>query len=74
MKRYKVKILGLDCANCARELEEEIKKCELISDVSINFMMEVLSFECDEDKINDAIGLIKEIVKRCENDVKIEEI
>lgn len=74
MRRYKVKILGLDCANCARELEEEISKCELISDVSINFMMEILSFMCDEERIDEVIGLIRKIAKNSDSDVKIGEI
>lgn len=44
MKRYKFRIIGLDCANCANELEEEIRKCGLVQEVVISFMMETLSF------------------------------
>lgn len=46
MKNYKFKIEGLDCVNCANELEEALRKITLIDNVSINFMMESLVFSC----------------------------
>ena len=35
MQRYKIK--GIDCANCAKELEEEIGKLEGVSDCTLEF-------------------------------------
>lgn len=41
------KITGLDCANCARELEEEILKLEGVKEASVDFMAQKVYAECD---------------------------
>ena len=41
------KITGLDCANCARELEEEISKLEGVKEASVDFMAQKVYAECD---------------------------
>lgn len=74
MKDYKFKIEGLDCANCANELEESLRKIDLIENVSISFMMERLTFSCSEDNLNNALKQIKKTIKREEPDVTIEEV
>ncbi|HIT37943.1 MAG TPA: cation transporter [Candidatus Onthousia faecipullorum] len=74
MKDYKFKIEGLDCANCANELEESLRKIDLIENVSISFMMERLNFSCSEDNLNNALKQIKKTIKREEPDVTIEEV
>ena len=42
------KIIGLDCANCARELEEEIEKVEGVKEVTVDFMAQKVIVDCDE--------------------------
>ena len=42
------KIKGLDCANCAQELERCIKKIEGVQEASISFMAEKMIIEYDE--------------------------
>lgn len=74
MKDYKYKIEGLDCANCANELEESLRKIDLIENVSISFMMERLSFSCNKNNLNDALKQIKKVIRREEPDVSIEEV
>ena len=74
MKDYKYKIEGLDCANCANLLEESLRKIDLIENVSISFMMERLTFSCNEDNINDALKQIKKVIRREEPDVSIKEV
>ena len=74
MKNYKFKIEGLDCTNCASTLESEISKIEKINNVSISFMTEKLSFDCESENIDQAIKLVKKTIKREEPDVTIEEL
>lgn len=74
MKNYKFKIEGLDCANCANELESELRELDLISNVSISFMTEKLSFDCVEDNIDEVLEEIKKVIKKEEPDVSIEEM
>ena len=74
MKNYKFKIEGLDCAACANELEESLRKIDLIENVSISFMMERLTFSCNEDNLNTALKQIKKVIRREVPDVSIEEV
>lgn len=74
MKNYKFKIEGLDCANCANELESELRELDLINNVSISFMTEKLSFDCEENNIDKVLKEIKKVIKREEPDVSIEEM
>ncbi len=74
MKNYKFKIEGLDCANCANELESSLSEIDIISNVSISFMTEKLLFDCESENLDEAIKLIKKIIKRDEPDVTIEEL
>ena len=74
MKNYKFKIEGLDCAHCANELESELRELDLINNVSISFMTEKLSFDCEEDNIDEALKEIKKVIKKEEPDVFIEEM
>ena len=46
--KSKFKIKGLDCANCAAELERGIQKIENVKYASISFMAEKLVVECEE--------------------------
>ena len=45
----KYKILGLDCANCAREVEEAVKKYDQVDDASLSFMSETLTVKTKKD-------------------------
>ncbi len=74
MNNYKYKIEGLDCAACAGELESELNKIDLIKNVSISYMMQRLTFDCNESNLNDALKLIKKTIRREEPDVNIEEL
>ena len=71
--KYKFKIKGLDCANCAAELEREIKKINGIDDASISFMAEKLIIECEEALKESVLEEMKKVIKKEEPDVTIEE-
>lgn len=45
--KYKYKINGLDCANCAREVEEFLAKDKRLKNVVVNFNTAKLSFEAE---------------------------
>ena len=70
----KFKIKGLDCANCAAELERSIQKIEGISNASISFMTERMEIEFEEAKKEEIMKKMKKVIKREEPDVEIEEI
>ena len=47
---YQYRIVGIDCADCAAELAEEIRKIEGVLSADIHFMQQKLYFTCDEEK------------------------
>ncbi len=73
MKNYKFKIENLDCANCANELEGALKKIDAIEKVSISFMMQRLTFECEEERKEEALEKIRKVIKKEEPDIKLKE-
>ncbi|MCI8759619.1 MAG: heavy metal transporter [Clostridia bacterium] len=68
------KIKELDCANCATQLENSIRKIEGIQMVCINFMTEKMVLEYDNDNKEEIIKKVKKTIKKEEPNVKIEEI
>jgi len=71
MKRT-FKLIGLDCANCAAQLENAIQKIEGIESVSVSFIMGKLVVEYKEELEDEIIKKIKKVVKREEPDVDIQ--
>ena len=72
--KYKFKIKGLDCANCAAELEREIGKVEGITEVTISFMSERLTIECDEENKEEIMKKVQKVIKKEEPECTIKEV
>ncbi len=72
--KCKFKIKGLDCANCAAELEREIKKVEGIEEAVISFMTERMELEYDETRKEEILQKVKKLIKKEDPDVTLEEI
>ena len=70
----KFKIKGLDCANCAAELERALRKIEGIKNETISFMAERMELEYDENNEEEIIKKVKKVIKKEEPDVTIEKI
>ena len=59
-----IKICGLDCANCARELEEEISKIDGVLSASVDFMAQKVYADCDGatlEKVKDLCNHFEEV-------------
>jgi len=72
--KNKFKIKGIDCANCAAELERQINKVEGVDNASISFMSERLVIECEDSIKQDVLEKVKKVIKKEEPDVTIEEV
>ncbi len=72
--KSKFKIKGLDCANCAAELERVIQKIEGVESANISFMMQRMELEYDEMKKEEIMQKLKKVIQKEEPDVTIEEI
>ncbi|MBR3297444.1 MAG: cation transporter [Firmicutes bacterium] len=60
-KSYKMK--DVDCANCAAEMTEGIKKLPGVIDANVNFLTQKLSMELEEGV--DLGELMPKVVKTC---------
>ena len=56
------KMEDLDCANCARKMEDGIKKIEGVKDAKVNFIMQKFTLEADDDKFD---AVLQEAIKFC---------
>lgn len=71
--KLKFKIKGIDCANCAAELEREIQKIDGVGEASLSFMAERLVIQCDDLKKDEVIEKLVKLVKSEEPDAVLEE-
>lgn len=64
-----IKISGLDCANCARELEEELQKINGVISVTVDFMAQKVHCDCTD-------AALEKVVYCCAHfeEVKVEEV
>ena len=72
--KVKFKIKGIDCANCAAELERAIQKIDGVTEASLSFMTEKLGMEIEDDRKDEVLKNLKKVVKKEEPDCTIEEI
>ena len=72
--KVKFKIKGIDCANCALELERAIQKVDCVESATISFMAERMTLEIDEERKEEVIVKVNKVVKIEEPDVTLKEI
>ena len=59
-KTYKIEV---DCANCAKKMEEAAKKTNGIADATVNFMTLKMQVEFEEGA--DCKSVMQEVLKNC---------
>ena len=64
--KYKYNIKNLDCANCAKKIEETLNKDKNIKSASVNFAKQTVIVETN---ISDPFNYVKDIVEKIEPDV-----
>ena len=65
-----IQLSGLDCAACALELEEEIRRVRGVRSASVDFMKQRLSLECDDEE---TLEKVKRVASNFEEVKVIEE-
>ena len=69
-KQYKLD--EIDCANCARELQDELAKLEGVKSVSVNFMTQKMIVEFSEGQDPKAVmEQVRRNCKKVEDDCEI---
>ncbi len=67
IKTYKVS--NLDCANCAAKLERAVDKVDGVRSVSVNFFMQKITLEVDDDRFDAVIDEVRKVCKKIEPDM-----
>ena len=68
MNKYRYKINNLDCANCARKIEESLNKNKNFNNVKVNFNTMMISYETNK---NISIDNVNKLIKMVEPDAFI---
>ena len=68
--KYKYNIKNLDCANCAKKIEEKLNKDKNIKNTIVNFSASTVSVETDLEK---SFEYVKQIVSEVEPDAILSE-
>lgn len=56
------KMTDVDCANCARKMEDAIRKLEGVTAATVNFLTQKLTIEGDDARFDE---IVKQAVKCC---------
>ena len=67
MKKYEFILKDLDCANCAREIQEKLEKNPKLYNVNVNFAKLKLTYETDDVTVEE----VRKVVKEQEPDVEL---
>lgn len=70
-KSFKVK--GIDCANCAAKMEQNISKLPGVEKASVNYMTEKFTLTAADEKFDEVMEAAKALMKKLEPDWEIVE-
>lgn len=61
--KKKFKMDNIDCANCAMKMEEAIRKIDGVESANINFMLQKLTLEANEEDFEEIIKKARVAIK-----------
>ncbi len=62
---------NLDCANCAAKMESAIAKIDGVESVSISFLLEKITLEADESRLEEILKKAQKACKKVDADCRI---
>ncbi len=63
------KLMDLDCANCARKMEDAIRKLPGVTSATVSFMTQKLTIEAED--IDGIMKAVVKCIKRVEPDCEV---
>ncbi len=61
----------LDCANCARKMEDAIRKIEGVENVAVNFLTQKMTLQAEDSRFEEILQQAVKICRRVEPDCRI---
>ena len=68
------KLEGLDCANCAAKIENEVQRIPGVQEATVAFMTQKMTIVADDDKMDSIIEEATGIAKKVEGDITIKRL
>ena len=65
------RLIDLDCANCAAKMERGINKIKGVNSCSINFMMQKMVININDDIFDSVMDEVEKAIKKIEPDCKV---
>ena len=65
------KLEDLDCANCARKMEDAIKKLDGVTDATVSFPTPKMTVDADDARFDDIMKQVVKCCKKVEPDCRI---
>lgn len=66
-----IKLIDLDCANCATKIENSVKKIDGVTNASVSFMAQKMTLEAPDDKFAQVFDEAKKLIHKLEPDITI---
>lgn len=61
----------LDCANCARKMQEAICKLPGVTNATVNFLTQKMTLEADDDRFDEIVKAAAKCVKKVDPDCRV---
>lgn len=71
--RKTFKIENLDCANCAAEIENAIRKIDGVAEVSVSFMTQRMIIDAADEEFGRIMDEALKIIRKVEPDCEVSE-
>lgn len=69
--KKKFKMQDVDCAHCAAEMENNIRKLEGVNEVSISFMHQKMTIDADDARFDEIMAEAQKCVAKVDDNAKI---
>lgn len=69
-----LKLEGLDCANCAAKIENEVQRIPGVEEATVTFMTQKMTIVAPDDKIETIVEEATKLTKKLEGDVVVKRI
>ena len=66
------KLIDLDCANCARKMEEAISKLDGVNAATVSFMIQKMTIDADDSRFDAIMKDVVKCIRRVEPDCQVE--
>lgn len=64
-------LIDLDCANCARKMEDAIGKLDGVASITVSFMTQKLTIEAEDDRFDAIMRDVVKCIRRVEPDCEL---